>query len=92
MFWCRACSLSVFLKVSYITSTDSSPKTLVIGGTGTTGSRVVDRLKAARVPVRAVSRSNDPTLSRDDQSTWPAVFEGIEKMYLVHPVPIALLF
>lgn len=69
-----------------MTSTNPSPKTLVIGGTGTTGSRVVERLEAAGVPVRAVSRSTDPAFSWEDQSTWPAVFAGIDKMYLVHPV------
>ncbi len=64
----------------------NTPHTLVIGGTGTTGSRVVERLKAKGVPVRSVSRSSDPSFSWDDPETWAAAFEGADRAYIVHPV------
>lgn len=62
------------------------PLTLVIGGTGTTGSRVVKRLQEADLPVRVGSRSGTPPFSWDDQSTWENALRGVDRAYIVHPV------
>jgi uncharacterized protein YbjT (DUF2867 family) len=43
--------------------------TLVLGGTGKTGRRVVDRLGARGLPVRVGSRSGKPPFDWGDQST-----------------------
>ncbi|MEV6587609.1 NAD(P)H-binding protein [Streptomyces acidicola] len=60
--------------------------TLVTGGTGTTGRRVTERLAKAGVPVRVGSRSGQPPFSWDEPATWEAVFEGVDRAYIVHPV------
>jgi len=44
--------------------------TLVVGSTGKTGRRVMERLEARGVPVRAGSRSADPPFDWDDEATW----------------------
>ncbi|MBP2329458.1 uncharacterized protein YbjT (DUF2867 family) [Kibdelosporangium banguiense] len=63
-----------------------APIALVTGGTGTTGSRVVERLTKAGVPVRVGSRRSEPSFSWEDPSTWGAMFEGADRTYIVHPV------
>ena len=49
-------------------SHDERP-TLVLGGTGKTGRRVVERLGARGLPVRVGSRSRQPPFDWEDQST-----------------------
>ncbi|MFI6376913.1 NmrA family NAD(P)-binding protein [Streptomyces sp. NPDC050546] len=61
------------------------PLTLVIGGTGTTGRRVVQRLTAAGHPVRVGSRSGAPAFDWEDTSTWQAVLDGVDRVYIAHP-------
>jgi uncharacterized protein YbjT (DUF2867 family) len=51
--------------------------TLVLGGTGKIGRRVVERLAARGVPVRIGSRSGEPPFDWDDRSTWDPVLEGV---------------
>jgi uncharacterized protein YbjT (DUF2867 family) len=60
----------------------TSPTVLVLGGTGKTGRRVVDRLRARDVPVRVGSRSAQPPFDWDDQATWGPVLEGVGAVYL----------
>lgn len=55
--------------------------TVVLGGTGKTGRRLVTALGDA--PVRAVSRSTEVRFDWSDQDTWPAVLEGARSVYLV---------
>jgi nucleoside-diphosphate-sugar epimerase len=45
-------------------------RTLVLGGTGTTGGRVVDRLAALGLPVRIGSRSAEPPFDWRREATW----------------------
>ncbi|MGH3242165.1 MAG: NAD(P)H-binding protein [Spirillospora sp.] len=56
--------------------------TLVLGGTGKTGRRVVERLEALDVPVRMGSRSASPAFEWTDESTWAPVLRDVEKVYL----------
>ncbi|MER5711337.1 NAD(P)H-binding protein [Streptomyces sp. NPDC053253] len=56
---------------------------LVTGGTGTTGSRVVSRLRAQGVPVRVASRSGEPPFDWHDRTTWDSALEGVKAVYLV---------
>ena len=56
--------------------------TLVLGGTGKTGRRIVDRLRALDVPVRIGSRSAEPPFDWDDESTWPPALEGVGAVYI----------
>jgi len=59
-----------------------SSSTLVIGGNGKTGRRVAARLIQLEVPVRIGSRSGEPLFDWQDPSTWEAVLEGIENVYV----------
>src|ERR687896_2484069 len=58
--------------------------TLVLGGTGKTGRRVVERLQARGLPVRVGSRSGEPPFDWDDPSTWATVLEGVGSAYVSH--------
>jgi uncharacterized protein YbjT (DUF2867 family) len=58
--------------------------TLVLGGTGKTGRRVVARLEARGLPVRIGSRSGEPPFDWDDRSTWAPVLQGVGSVYLQH--------
>ncbi len=55
---------------------------LVIGGTGKTGRRVVERLEAGNSAVRIGSRSAELPFDWEDPSTWEAVLQGMEKVYV----------
>ena len=55
---------------------------LVIGGTGKTGRRVIQRLQALGHPTRCGSRSADPAFDWEDRSTWPAALEGARATYI----------
>jgi uncharacterized protein YbjT (DUF2867 family) len=65
-------------------SHDERP-TLVLGGTGKTGRRVVDRLSARGLPVRVGSRAGQPPFEWGDQSTWTPVLEGVRAAYIPYP-------
>jgi uncharacterized protein YbjT (DUF2867 family) len=58
--------------------------TLVLGGTGKVGRRVVERLRARGAPVRIGSRSGEPRFDWDDRSTWRPVLEGVGSAYVSH--------
>lgn len=60
---------------------------LVIGGTGKTGRRVVERLTSRGLPVRIGSRSGQPPFDWSaDPATWAPVLEGAEAVYITyHP-------
>jgi uncharacterized protein YbjT (DUF2867 family) len=61
-----------------------SEPTLVVGGTGKVGRRVVERLSARGLAVRVGSRSGEPRFDWDDRSTWEPVFEGVGSAYVSH--------
>ncbi|MEO3875456.1 NmrA family transcriptional regulator [Nonomuraea sp. B12E4] len=63
---------------------------LVLGGTGKTGRRIVDRLTALDVPVRVGSRSATPAFAWDDRSTWPDVLDGATAAYLSYYPDLAM--
>jgi uncharacterized protein YbjT (DUF2867 family) len=62
----------------------NSPKnpTLVLGGTGKTGRRIVDRLQKLDLPVRVGSRSAHPPFDWEDRSTWRPALDGITQAYV----------
>jgi uncharacterized protein YbjT (DUF2867 family) len=64
--------------------------TLVLGGTGKTGRRVVERLRARGLPVRAGSRSGAPPFDWEDRSTWAPVLEGAGSVYLTYYPDLAV--
>ena len=63
--------------------------TLVLGGTGKTGSRVVERLTAQGRPVRVGSRSGQPPFDWEDQATWTPALQGVGSVYVSYYPDIA---
>ncbi|MEO1244858.1 MAG: NAD(P)H-binding protein [Pseudomonadota bacterium] len=64
--------------------------TLVLGGTGKTGSRIVQRLKDRGVPVRIGSRSATPGFDWTVESGWDACLEGVEAVYITYASDLAI--
>ncbi len=64
--------------------------TLVLGGTGRTGRRVIDRLHGRGVPTRVGSRRGDPPFEWHDAATWDRVLVGIRAVYLCYHPDIAV--
>ncbi len=63
---------------------DRPPQVLVTGGTGKTGRRVVQRLRANSVPVRVGSRRGSPAFDWAEPATWPDVLDGISSVYVAY--------
>jgi uncharacterized protein YbjT (DUF2867 family) len=64
--------------------------TLVLGGTGKTGRRVIERLTALGVPTRTGSRSATPPFDWEDRSTWEPALDGVAAAYLSYHPDIAM--
>ena len=58
--------------------------TLVLGGTGKSGRRVVERLKARGFPVRIGSRSCSPPFDWEKQATWAPALQGMTSAYMTY--------
>ena len=71
-------------------NTQTDKPTLVLGGTGKTGRRVVERLEARGLPVRVGSRLGEPPFDWDDPDTWTPALEGIGSVYLSYYPDLAL--
>ncbi|MEN8129451.1 MAG: NAD(P)H-binding protein [Pseudomonadota bacterium] len=72
------------------TSKNTPNMTLVLGGTGKTGRRVVERLKARGVPVRIGSRSAELPFEWQDQTTWAPVLQNMASVYIVYYPDLAV--
>ncbi len=68
----------------------SAGLTLVLGGTGKTGRRVVERLVSRGVPTRVASRSGEPPFDWGDQSTWDAALDGVTAVYITYAPDLAI--
>ena len=55
---------------------------LVLGATGKTGRRIVQRLSEKGHAVRKGSRQSDPPFDWGDQGTWDAVLDGVTAAYI----------
>ncbi len=65
-------------------TTSTNETILVIGGTGKTGRRIVQRLEAQGRPVRNGSRSGSPSFDWDDRSTWKPALENVAAVYITY--------
>ena len=63
---------------------------LVIGGTGKTGRKVVQKLQALNQNVRVGSRNQNPAFDWHNTNTWEAAMEGIQKMYVTFQPDLAV--
>lgn len=67
-----------------------SRTTLVIGATGKTGRRVVERLRAAGMPVKEASRSSEVLFDWERPETWAPAFAGVDAAYITYYPDLAL--
>lgn len=81
MFYFQNSSLLNFA-VSVFKTKIMSNKTLVLGASGKTGRRVLERLKNQNIPSHIGSRSAMPPFDWDNAATWPSVLAGIDKVYI----------
>ncbi|WP_181721873.1 NAD(P)H-binding protein [Nocardia gipuzkoensis] len=56
---------------------------LVTGATGKSGRRVVSRLRAKGLPVRAAARNGEHVFDWTDRGTWDAALKGVRAVYVV---------
>jgi uncharacterized protein YbjT (DUF2867 family) len=63
--------------------------TLVLGGTGKTGRRVAERLRARNLPVRVGSRSGGPPFDWENPATWPGALRDVGAVYVSYYPDIA---
>jgi uncharacterized protein YbjT (DUF2867 family) len=64
--------------------------TLVVGGKGKTGSRVVARLQEKGWPVTIASRSGERSFDWADQSTWEKAVKGMANIYISYYPDLAV--
>jgi uncharacterized protein YbjT (DUF2867 family) len=64
--------------------------TLVLGGTGKTGRRVVERLEERGLPVRVGSRSGEPPFDWEDEATWAPALRDVGSAYVSYYPDIAV--
>lgn len=70
--------------------THSEGLTLVLGATGKTGRRVIQRLSEKGHAVRNGSRQSYPPFDWDDQSIWDAVLDGVTAAYISYAPDLAI--
>jgi uncharacterized protein YbjT (DUF2867 family) len=70
--------------------TDHAHDILVLGATGKTGRRVVERLQARGVPTRAGSRSAQPPFDWQDPDTWAPALQGAAAVYVTYFPDLAM--
>jgi uncharacterized protein YbjT (DUF2867 family) len=64
--------------------------TLVLGGTGKTGRRVVERMTVRGYSVRAGSRSAVPSFDWNNEAGWDACLEGVTAVYITYAPDLAM--
>ncbi|MEM9449662.1 MAG: NAD(P)H-binding protein [Cyanobacteria bacterium P01_E01_bin.6] len=64
--------------------------TLVLGGTGKTGQRIVDALEAKGVPTRIGSRSAFPAFDWHHAAGWDACLQDVEAVYINYAPDLAM--
>jgi uncharacterized protein YbjT (DUF2867 family) len=66
-----------------LTGAMSEHPILVTGATGKSGRRVVSRLRAAGLPVRAAARHGEHVFDWTDRGTWDAALADVRAVYVV---------
>ncbi len=64
--------------------------TLILGGTGKTGRRVAQRLKAQGRKVRIGSRSSVPSFDWDNDKSWESSLKGVTAVYITYAPDLAM--
>ncbi len=69
---------------------DTHDLTLILGGTGKTGRRVAERLKAKGHAIRLGSRSMLPAFDWHNEKSWSASLEGVTVVYITYAPDLAM--
>ena len=64
--------------------------TLIVGGSGKTGRRVAERLRARGLPFRLAFRSSTPAFDWNDESTWASALDGMNAAYVTYAPDLAV--
>jgi len=64
--------------------------TLVLGGNGKTGRKVVERLNALHIPIRVGSRSGTPPFDWMNADTWAPALQDMDAVYITFQPDIAV--
>lgn len=70
--------------------THETPPTLVLGGTGKSGHRVAELLRARQIPVRVGSRAGQPPFEWSDPGTWAPALAGMRAVYIAYYPDVAV--
>lgn len=69
---------------------ENTSNILVLGGTGKTGRKVVDRLNTLGHNVRTGSRSASPAFDWDNSKTWSEAMQGMDAVYITFQPDLAV--
>lgn len=73
-----------------VNTTPTNKQILVIGATGKTGRRVLQRLNDGNVPALGVSFSSTPSFDWNNKATWEAVLNNISSVYISYYPDLAI--
>jgi uncharacterized protein YbjT (DUF2867 family) len=68
----------------------SKSLTLVLGGTGKTGRRIAEGLRAKDVPIRIGSRSASPFFDWNNETSWETCLKDVEAVYINYAPDLAV--
>ena len=71
-------------------NTQETKTTLVLGGTGKTGRRVVERLAARDLPTRVGSRSGEVPFDWEEEATWAPALQNVGSVYVSYYPDLAV--
>ncbi|MDQ3237432.1 MAG: NAD(P)H-binding protein, partial [Actinomycetota bacterium] len=71
-------------------NTKGEKTTLVLGGTGKTGRRMVERLTARGLPTRVGSRSGEPPFDWEDRATWAPALRNVRSVCVTYYPDLAM--
>lgn len=63
---------------------------LILSGTGKTGRRIVEQLKARGEAVRVGSRGGNPPFDWENRDTWSPALEGVKAVYIAYQPDLAV--
>jgi uncharacterized protein YbjT (DUF2867 family) len=75
---------------SLLGASSTAAPTVILGGTGKTGSRVTERLRAAGTPVRPVGRRTPIPFDWADRGTWDAAIAGADRAHVAYAPDLAV--
>lgn len=73
-----------------VNTTTTNKQILVIGASGKTGRRVLQRLNDRKVPALGVSFSSTPSFDWNNNATWEAVLNNISSVYISYYPDLAI--